>query len=119
MVPSELIQIDSGRVYTACWIEPIRSGSIQEPSVNGLLLKYIVMKSLMIAIWNIGWCIDDTKVTRNLSIHTTERACRSEGEDTIDAGMELLIANKAPPPREGLSQPSVSYSNYLIRRRVD
>ena len=39
VVPSGSIWIDSGRVYTACWIEPIRSGSIQKPSVNGLLVR--------------------------------------------------------------------------------
>ena len=31
--------INSGCVYTACWIEPIRSGSIQKPSVNELLFS--------------------------------------------------------------------------------
>ena len=42
MIPFTLangsIWIDLGRIYTACWIEPIRSGSIQKPSVNGLLI---------------------------------------------------------------------------------
>ena len=40
MAPSGLIWFDSGRVYTACGIEPIWSGSIQKSSVNRLYVTY-------------------------------------------------------------------------------
>ena len=55
MVPSGLIWIDLGRVYTACWIEPIHSVSIQKPSANlqavteGVVQSCAVLNELLIS----------------------------------------------------------------------